>query len=774
MRCNVMPSSNKKSAAALELEQQVRNIATLRWGVTAQTEHIAGVNYDCILRPAADEIVAVEATCQNNADKLRKDINDRLVHLKRYYQNSVEVIRCYFVMAQEPSPAMAEYGKSAGVRVMSITQFQNELLNYKAYVSRRLSKPFGSAIDPLTGKNDAIKYISVGYTGHNNQEYSIDDIIALLKKNKKVILLGEYGAGKSRCIHEVFKKMVQNQNDQYVFSINLRENWGLDRKAEILRRHFTDLGLGTMTDAAIRISESTQCSLLLDGFDEIGIQGWSTNPVKIVATRKAALKGVADLIQSTSGGVLITGRPQYFNSNKEMFQALGLPTTGINETDNGSNIFEIPQNRNDIVVLRCPDQFTDFQMKQYLSKASQGLIDLVPDWIPKRPMIYNILINVKSEELEKISTCGSSFLGYWNLLIQYICEREARIRGDIWDGKIILGILKEAAHILFKKGDETSPITPDELNVAFKTVTGISPDGDASVILQRLPGLGRVSVENPDRQFTDTFLLNGLKASYFLDIIHNCDMVPANEAWEGFIGDIGFRILCDDYMTDISPYTNYLKAMRTLPNQYLRGILILLITDSEEEFDFKNTVVKNVCFFVSTIPVQLKMAFSNLTFETCAFGTLDITECTSTSLHICNNSIINRLIGIGNIAGKPNWIDDTCIIDNCQPHWELSHLRKDQLLSAPQRAFISIIKKVFFQDWNGRQKGALLRGIKYDERAYIQPVLEVLKQEGIIEERVINKKVIYYQKRAQRNRMFQIQSDLTLSDDPVWRKISQM
>lgn len=68
----------------------------------------------------------------------------------------------------------------------------------------------------------------------------------------------------------------------------------------------------------------------------------------------------------------------------------------------------------------------------------------------------------------------------------------------------------------------------------------------------------------------------------------------------------------------------------------------------------------------------------------------------------------------------------------------------------------------------------MLRGIKYDERAYIQPVFEVLKQEGIIEERIINKKVIYYQERAQRNRMFQIQSDLTLSDDPVWRKISQM
>ena len=96
-------------------------------------------------------------------------------------------------------------------------------------------------------------------------------------------------------------------------------------------------------------------------------------------------------------------------------------------------------------------------------------------------------------------------MGYWNLLIQYICEREARIRGGIWDGEIILGILKEAVHILFQKGNDTSPISPDELNAAFKTATGISPDGDASVILQRLPGLGRVSAENPDRNLQIRF-----------------------------------------------------------------------------------------------------------------------------------------------------------------------------------------------------------------------------------------------------------------------------
>ena len=34
---------------AQELERKTREIASLRWGVPAQQEHIVGVDFDCIL-----------------------------------------------------------------------------------------------------------------------------------------------------------------------------------------------------------------------------------------------------------------------------------------------------------------------------------------------------------------------------------------------------------------------------------------------------------------------------------------------------------------------------------------------------------------------------------------------------------------------------------------------------------------------------------------------------------------------------------------------------
>lgn len=749
----IMPPANKKSSAAKELENRVRNIARLRWGVPAQSEHIAGVNYDCILRVGKDEIVAIEATCQNNADKLRKDINDRLGHLKRNHPDKIMVVRCYFVMQQEPSPAMVEYGRSAGVYVMSIAQFQNELLDYTAYVTLRGEKSFGSAINYDTGENDKLKYIPVQYHDDEGNSYNLEDIIHFLEMKKKIILLGEYGTGKSRCIHEIFNHMSKN-NSYYTFAINLRENWGLDRKSEILMRHFQDLGLGSMTDAVIRISQTSQCCLLLDGFDEIGIQSWSADFAKVILTRRASLKGVAELISNSSGGILITGREQYFNSNKEMFLALGI---GVHDT----------------IVLRCPEQFTDSEMREYLEKANPAAIDLVPEWVPKRPMIYNILANLDTQKLEDLSNRSTSYRDCWNLLITYICNREANIRGAIWDGRTILNILKETSHMLLKKGNDLSHITLDELNTAFKAVTGMSADADASIILQRLPGLGRISAENSDRVFTDIFLLNGLKASYLMDTIEDFDEDAPKETWEGLVRDVGYNILQDDYEEKRETYTTYFKKNIRATNNYLLGMLVMLITNMEEKYDFRNVVVQNVNYHDTAIPIQLKSEFSNLTFKSCLFGELDITDCTSNSLYV-NDCQIARLTGIGNIDGKPNWIDVDSIIDVCQPYWAVASIHRNTILTSPQKALLSIIKKIFFQDGRGRQESALVRGLGDKERNYIKPILQIMKREGVIEEHVINRKTIFSQKRACRGRMSQIQSKLTLSDDIIWQEVSSM
>ena len=58
---------------------------------------------------------------------------------------------------------------------------------------------------------------------------------------------------------------------------------------------------------------------LLDGFDEIGTQSWSSDPRRMQYIRRISVCALKDLLQKVQGGVLITGREYYFNSDKVQF-----------------------------------------------------------------------------------------------------------------------------------------------------------------------------------------------------------------------------------------------------------------------------------------------------------------------------------------------------------------------------------------------------------------------------------------------------------------------
>ncbi len=148
----------------------------------------------------------------------------------------------------------------------------------------------------------------------------MEEIAKLLYDGKKIILLGNYGTGKSRCIQELFLFLSHYSADKvfYPIAIDLRENWGTKRGHEIIQRHFDDLGIPELSKGLIKILEKESLCLLLDGFDEIGSQTWSDNPFKLSKIRTESLSGVKDLINKTKGGVIIAGREHYFNSDDEL------------------------------------------------------------------------------------------------------------------------------------------------------------------------------------------------------------------------------------------------------------------------------------------------------------------------------------------------------------------------------------------------------------------------------------------------------------------------
>ncbi|MCE8472308.1 AAA family ATPase, partial [Rhodovulum sulfidophilum] len=172
--------------------------------------------------------------------------------------------------------------------------------------------------------------------------YSVDEISQLLTNGKRIILLGEFGTGKSRCAKEVFEKISRNDILFPTLAINLREHWGHQSFDLIVRSHLSSLGLSGLEDSAVRLVRSGALGFILDGIDEIGSQSWSGEPERLKEIRRRSLQGVRDIVSKLGGkGVLLCGRAHYFSNDEEMLSCLGL--------------------KEDTILLSCPEEFTEDQ-----------------------------------------------------------------------------------------------------------------------------------------------------------------------------------------------------------------------------------------------------------------------------------------------------------------------------------------------------------------------------------------------------------------------------
>lgn len=161
-----------------------------------------------------------------------------------------------------------------------------------------------------------------------------------------MVLLGEFGTGKSRCLKEVFDNLIKSDGKFAPMAINLRDNWGIGSMSLMVRSHLEGLGLGDeVAGSVLKSVRSGNHAVLLDGFDEIGSQSWSGEASRLEQTRRLSLQGVRHVILNLGGsGLLITGREHYFSSEVEMLSCLGLDAKSC-------------------IILKCPEEFTEAEAK---------------------------------------------------------------------------------------------------------------------------------------------------------------------------------------------------------------------------------------------------------------------------------------------------------------------------------------------------------------------------------------------------------------------------
>lgn len=735
-----------------DLENRVKQFSRLIYNRESSSISISGMQFDCFTKIEEDHYVCIEVTKNHTLEKVRMDIN-KLITLRMNKASEGAFVKCILILEREPTDLMKGTAFDSKIELLTFDEFERKFLDYKNYIFTRKQKNIGSAIDPWTGELDNNPYVPVKYVEtKTDKEFKISDIKSLLDKGAKVILTGSFGSGKSRCLSELFDKYSEQSDPSYCFVINLRENWSLKRANEIVRRHFEDLSFPPeIVNNSVKLLTFKKSVFMLDGFDEIGSQNWSNEPSKLSKAKQDALTGVRDLITNVQGGLLITGRENYFNSDSEMFSFLGL-------------------NEKDTIYIKCKDAFSEDEMKEYMLNI--GCPDLIiPPWAPWKPLIFQMIASI-SERLALLSEDNE--YEFWDRLLDFICHREANINKAILDSTIIKQVLIELANLTRTKNNDFGPISNNELSVIFNSITGRTVTDESAIMLSRLPSFGRVGNDSSDYQFIDMYMLDGLRAEYMV-AHYDSDSIIKKSNWINPLREFGQRLFF--YKIDINEASKIVSKIAYWSNsnsQAAADLLCAFLSEEESDkiVDFRNIQIKD-CFIekidLSSIPL------GNLSINSCIIESIDISDCfiePKNSLLI-DDCDINIVSGVSDASALPNYFIN-CKVSQFSSVNTTSKI-KSLGFGTHQMALLSCIRRVYLQHGRGRKERSFIKGFKnQQEKKAIILIVDLMLKSNVIERINGDEGYIYKPVNSERHRMTLIMKEMNTSKDKLWQEVSRL
>lgn len=740
------------------LEDHVRGVAALRWNVPCRPEHIDGVDFDGVCRVSPDELVIIEITQERDLKKVRDDLN-KIKPTKLRLATEGLICRGFIVLEDDPTDSMVEAGKTSHITVCSTRQFERAFFDFQGYDALRTKIAFGSAIDSKTGSNDTRAFIPVEYVDlEKDKKFRLEEIAKLLQRGTHIVLSGDYGTGKSRCVRELYNILRSDTRGSAAFplAINLRDHWSSSSALEIIAGHLGNVGLGSSVDNVVRLLNSGHLILLLDGFDEIGTQIHDTRIDDRRALRKRAVQGVRDLIQKSRAGVLITGRSHFFDGSEEMVESLGL----------GSS--------KDLSCLEVPETFSPSEGTQYL--ADLGINVTLPEWLPRKPLVFQMLVELDRKDAVQLLSREYGQFEFWATFIYAVCKRESKGVGDSIAPQTIQMILQFLAAKTRYSVNFAGRLTPTDIDSAYQLVVGSVPDQSGRQLLSRMCTLGRIEPESPDRQFVDPNVLDVLRADALVADIVTMTEDTGKSQWIQslrILGTVHAAHLIRAYDLDQHCFSYLRKFGNAQNTRRLGEIVSALSFYGSEPLDFQSLQISR-----STIPmlnlscrVVLNLSIKESEID---FMILDNTPVKPEHGLVIEDCILASVAGISAHVGLPVWIKNTDVINFDR----LSNAAriKESPLTASQKIFLSIIHKIFFQPGAGREEASLLKGgygQKYSPKL-AEAIVKLLMRHGAIERFKGDDGWVYKPIRRFTDRMNKIRSELTLSEDLMWIEVTSL
>ena len=707
-------------------ENEVLRIARALWpsAAYAGATKIDGKETDGVF-VTEDCIHVVEATTSRRKEKAKQDMTKIAKNIRLFAaRDRTRAIRGWFVTRDEPTADQRnlKIGRDNCINILSFAQFQSKLVDSFEYLSARANYAFGSVRDPETGDIlPQIDYVPLDIVRLGSSDLvRHKELAKLVADNAIVVLTGDYGAGKSMTLREVYQQLrrehVRGRSSQFPVYLNLRDHYGQDDPSEILSRHARSIGF-VPEHHLVRAWRAGYVHLLIDGFDEIAgisIQGeWR----RLQRNRYEAMTAVRRFITEHPrlAGLLVAGRAHFFDSRKERITALGLPHEGV----------ELSLN-----------EFTVEQVQIYLKRS--GLSGTVPSWLPSRPLLVGYLaakghladIVSNTEDLQEPS------LGkQWHVLLDAVASREAAIETGI-DGSTVRRILERLATKARGSQGGLGSLSPNAIVQAFSEVCGHQPSDRNMVLLQRLPGLGVDRQEEDTRAFVDETFADACRAGDTVHFIEDPFSFPKDAlvSIDTSMLDVGINVALHRSKSagySVKKINAALSVAGESNAQYVASDIVRMSMLAEITVT-SGIIVGGV--LVPRLEIQGEGDLSRVVFQDCFFSMVEMDAGVDDSnLPSFRSCYIDGLDGRVSDDDLPKGkFDDKCIIERFVGTADTTAdvLMLDLPLGA--RVCISILKKVYEQRGAGRRENALFRGMDHQARRLVPDVLRVLQSEGLL------------------------------------------
>jgi hypothetical protein len=738
-----------------DFENEVRRIARALW---PEARYSGAVKVDGRERDGVFEteecIHLLEATTSRKQAKAEEDIKKMVKLAERLRRGGTQkAVRCWFVTRDEPlADQRAEADRHRGlVTAIAFAQFQSRLMDVRGYLAVRENYAFGSVRDPVTGGlRPAVGYVPLALAERGKPAIRTpDEVLQFLIDGCRIILLGDYGAGKSMTLQHMYKKLANRYKEgvspQFPVFLNLRDHYGQIEPAEVLERHARIIGFENPAHL-VRAWRAGYVVLLLDGFDEVtglSIQGlWR----KLRDNRYRAMEPVRKLVEQhpVGVGVAITGRAHFFDTEEERRAALGL-TSGLEFSLN---------------------EFDDAQIQLYLN--NRGLGGAVPSWLPSRPLLLAYLASKGLlEDVVGQWAAGLAPAAGWDLLLDKITAREAQIEAGI-DGRTVRRILERLATKSRLAPDGLGALGADDIVTAFREVCGYAPDERGMLLLQRLPGLGALQDESETRRFIDESFAETCRAGDVVEFANNpYDTSLFPQQVECAAGHLGVSVAAKRFESlSSSKLTAAIERACSVGNDYVAADLVLAAIEAGHEIS-SAVYIKNVLLPAADFAARMPNAQA-VHFQDCYFGELALDpDVDSASLPRFHSCFIARLEGRVSVLDLPSGVFEDCSFDSFATAAGTTNDVLDLQLPMGVRVLITVLMKLFERRGRGRRENALHRGLDHRARRLVPDVLQLLKAEGLAFPYRAGVETIWIPDRSARARSGKIIASPSAKNDPL-------